>query len=38
MAAIAETIEQRLLDKTLPHAAIEGSIDRVRNRKALLEI
>jgi beta-N-acetylhexosaminidase len=38
MAAIAETIEQRLLDKSLPHAAIEGSIDRVRNRKALLEI
>jgi beta-N-acetylhexosaminidase len=38
MAAIAETIEQRLLDRTLPHAAIQRSIDRVRKRKAMLTI
>jgi beta-N-acetylhexosaminidase len=38
MATIAETIEQRLQDKTLSHAAIEESIERVRKRKALLTI
>ena len=36
MAAIAETVEQRLQDNTLLHAAIEQSIGRVRKRKALV--
>ena len=36
MAAIAETIERRLQDKTLLDTAIEQSIGRVRKRKALV--
>lgn len=38
MAAIAETIEQQLRDKTLRHTAIQQSVDRVQKRKALLTI
>jgi beta-N-acetylhexosaminidase len=38
MAAIAETIEQQLQDKTLRHTAIQQSVDRVQKRKALLTI
>ena len=36
MAAIAETIERRLQDKTLLDTAIEQSIGRVRKRQALV--
>jgi beta-N-acetylhexosaminidase len=36
MAAIAQSIEQSVRDRMLAGSAIERSIERVRNRKALL--
>ena len=38
MAAIAQTLEQSVRDGILTGSAIERSIERVRNRKALLAV